>query len=431
MYPRFYHSTCVLSYMAQRYVFLKKTGIPKKHLIRILKSPSYSTLLCMNPPTFCAKESDHLAQGKERSLLYLRPNSYLDRLLTLLTVTGEYPYRSLSLLGNRRVLTTLVRSLQQPQFVQIPNASPVSCRILSVSGHGAYKTIRLHRSAFPLLQHLYPGALQTYLRVTRQHRFAGGTEHVGRNHRIAETTAMCMMAGIEIRPSFLAPLATATQPYTTAPSFYLARFLKQELTGLNKTIFTRITGMLLSPTQSYALYNARQSKMKWNGMGEFKALQLLRDVSYTATGQASDSAILFGASPDNLPLSDEQRFDSIYPNIHFVPLDRNGVALLRLLCLPHARARLQSLLFPAEICCTGVYIECDAQTGNRCILSCLDGNIARLLRFKEAALFYGSQYDYEVLCYPWQQPFVQSYMETIAAIRVIPMEQIQERISVF
>lgn len=218
-------------------------------------------------------------------MLYLRPNSYLDRLLTLLTVTGEYPYRSLSLLGNRRVLTTLVRSLQQPQLVQIPNASPISGRILSVSGHGAYKTIRLHRSAFPLLQHLYPGALQTYLRVTRQHRFAGGTEHIGRNHRIAETAAMCMMAGIEIRPSFLAPLATGAQPYITAPSFYLARFLKQALTGLNKTIFTRITGMLLSPAQSYALYNARQSKMKWNGMGEFKALQLLRDVSYTATGR--------------------------------------------------------------------------------------------------------------------------------------------------
>lgn len=365
-------------------------------------------------------------------MLYLRPDTYLHRLLTLLTVVGEYPYRSLSLLGNRRVLTTLVRSMQQPQLVQIADSSPVSCRILSVSGHGAYKTIRLHRSAFPILQRLYPDALQTYLTVTHQHRFAGGPEHIGRNHRIAESAAMCMMAGIEIRPPLIAPLtATPTQQNMEASSFYLARFLKQDLTGLNKTIFTRVTGMLLGPTQSFALYNARQSKMKWNGMGEFKALQILRDVSYAMTGQASDSAVLFGASPDSLMLTDTQRFDSIYPNIHFVPLDRNGISLLRLLCLPHAKERLQSLLFPPEMRCTDSHIECDAQTGNRYILSYLDGNIARLLRFKQATLFYGPKLNYEVICYPWQQPFVQSYMENHAVIRALPMEQIHEGISDF
>ncbi len=364
-------------------------------------------------------------------MLYLRPDTYLHRLLTLLTVVGEYPYRSLSLLGNRRVLTTLVRSLQQPQLVQIADSSPVSCRILSVSGHGAYKTIRLHRSAFPVLQRLYPDALQTYLTVTHQHRFAGGPEHIGRNHRIAESAAMCMMAGIEIRPPLIAPLTGAAQQYVTAPSFYLARFLKQDVTGLNKTIFTRVTGMLLGPTQSFALYNARQSKMKWNGMGEFKALQILRDVSYANTGRASDSAVLFGASPDSLLLTDTQRFDSIYPNIHFVPLDRNGVSLLRLLCLPHAKARLQSLLFPPEMRCTDSHIECDAQTGTRYILSYLDGNIARLLRFKQATLFYDPKLNYEVICYPWQQPFVQSYMENHAVIRTLPMEQIHEGISDF
>lgn len=364
-------------------------------------------------------------------MLYLRPDTYLHRLLTLLTVVGEYPYRSLSLLGNRRVLTTLVRSLQQPQTVQPPKAPPVFCRVLSVSGHGAYKTIRLHRSAFPVLQRLYPDALQTYLTVTHQHRFAGGPEHIGRNHRIAESAAMCMMAGIEIRPPLIAPLTGAAQQYVTAPSFYLARFLKQDVTGLNKTIFTRVTGMLLGPTQSFALYNARQSKMKWNGMGEFKALQILRDVSYAMTGQASDSAVLFGASPDSLMLSDAQRFDSIYPNIHFVPLDRNGAALLRLLCLPHIQARLQSLLFPPNIRYHGSQLECDAQIGNQYIFSYLDGNMARLLRFKEAALFYGANRRYEVLCYPWQQPFVQSYMENVAAVHVMPMEQIQESISDF
>ena len=161
-------------------------------------------------------------------------------------------------------------------------------------------TVSVSYTHLPVLQRLYPDALQTYLTVTHQHRFAGGPEHIGRNHRIAESAAMCMMAGIEIRPPLIAPLTGAAQQYVTAPSFYLARFLKQDVTGLNKTIFTRVTGMLLGPTQSFALYNARQSKMKWNGMGEFKALQILRDVSYAMTGQASDSAVLFGASPDSL-----------------------------------------------------------------------------------------------------------------------------------
>ena len=157
-------------------------------------------------------------------MIYLRPNTYVYQLLTLLTVVGEYPYRSLSLLGNRRVLTSLVRSLEQSQTFHLPNTNCVSCRMLSVSGHGQYKTIRLHRSALSLLDGLYPGALHTYLTISHRHRFAGGAEHIGRNHRIAESAAMCMKAGIEIRPTILPPLQTAPgQQSINCPSFYLAR----------------------------------------------------------------------------------------------------------------------------------------------------------------------------------------------------------------
>ena len=40
-------------------------------------------------------------------------------------------------------------------------------------------------------------------------------------------------------------------------------------------------------------------------------------------------------------------------------------------------------------------------------------------------------YKRQVICYPWQQPFVQSYMENHAVIRALPMEQIHEGISDF
>ena len=85
------------------------------------------------------------------------------------------------------------------------------------------------------------------------------------------------------------------------------------------------------------MYNTRDAAMKWKGMGEFKALHSLTEMARLNSGVSHlDGALLFGKSYETaletLEFSDprhpELRFDSIYPHIHFLPLDDFGARLL-------------------------------------------------------------------------------------------------------
>ena len=78
------------------------------------------------------------------------------------------------------------------------------------------------------------------------------------------------------------------------------------------------------------------------------------------------------------------RFDRIYPHIHFIPMDRQGVR--QLVCCFSPTGRNSS----SPPCSLGTEtghpggIECDAKRGDILILSHLDGDLARLLRLKQA-----------------------------------------------
>lgn len=64
-------------------------------------------------------------------------------------------------------------------------------------------------------------------------------------------------------------------------------------------MFTRIVGAIFYPGGCYAVYNTRNAAMKWNGMGEFKALHSLTELARMNAGvQSIDSAILLGESYD-------------------------------------------------------------------------------------------------------------------------------------
>ena len=48
-------------------------------------------------------------------MILFRPGSHLDFLVTLLSIVGEYPVQSVSLLGNERVMKALIHDLALPQ----------------------------------------------------------------------------------------------------------------------------------------------------------------------------------------------------------------------------------------------------------------------------------------------------------------------------
>ena len=267
-------------------------------------------------------------------MITLRSGSHAHRLLLVLAVTGEYPMRSLHLLGSSRTLEDTVRRLENVQRFRSPSGADLgSCKMLTTSGRGDRRTIRLYKGALPLLQAIHPAALAHYMNLTGGHRFSGSIGHVERNHRVAESVAICLAAGVEMRTFLLPPLQKRTirQIVPDYACFYPARSVKQlDHTEMSKTVFTRVTGAVFTPGYCYAVYNTRNTVMRWSGMGEFKTARHLEELTRMNAGQArADHALLLGERMElalqTLLESDktrrmELRFDRIYPHVHFIPM---------------------------------------------------------------------------------------------------------------
>lgn len=370
-------------------------------------------------------------------MIYLRTGSQALSILTLLAVTGGYPTASLRLLGKERVIKALVHKMTTPQTYRFPQTeTEITGRLLNVSGCGSEKFVRLcKRTALPILTLL--GANEYYRENFLRTNYSGGTAHRERNHRVAEATAMCMRAGLEIRPYQLPTLQNREilKTVSVEPCFYLAKSLKQVGgTEQNKTMFTRMVGAVFTPGSVYAVYNTRGAVMKWCGMGEFKALQNLTEIGRLNAGNVkSDAAILFGQSDaialDTLIESDktkrmEFRFDSIYRHVHFVPMDPFGLKLLRLLTQPDWDERILSMLFdPADRSYNRGAFEYDAYIDGRYIYSHLGNDLARLIRFRDALQFQDAPC--EILCFPEQAAFLRSYLGAGVALKTIAMDLIE------
>ena len=148
----------------------------------------------------------------------------------------------------------------------------------------------------------------------------------------------------------------------------------------------------------------------------------------------ADHAILLGENTDlalqTLLESDksrrmELRFDRIYPHVHFIPMTEQGTRLLRLLTLSDWHEQVLAAVFPERmrVKMPGV-MEYDAQDGNTLILSHLDGDIARLVRVRQALEHSGAPY--EILCFPWQSQFVDRYIGGRAQLREIGLPDLED-----
>lgn len=371
-------------------------------------------------------------------MIRLQSGSQVHQLLTLLSVACEYPTGSLAILGNERVIKRLIHKLESSQEIRRESSGELYIgKTLQVSGIRDRRTVRFYRGGLELLSELHPGAFDYYMDATRSHRFPGDAQHIWRNHRVGEALAMMMAAGIEMRPYVLPRLQMADIRLTVpdSPSYYTARVIKEHIPqdSRKKKQYTRGVGLLFYPGGCYAVYNTREAVMKWNSGGEFKMKQDMIEIARKNAGlQESSSAILFGGGPDTalntIIESDksrnmEQRFDRLYHNIHFVPLNQDGVKLLRLLVIPDWHERLLDAWFTQDQrSYNRGHMEYDALKDGTYILSHLDSDIARLMRFNAALQSQTAQF--EVRCYPWQVPFLEEYLENRVSIKTLEIDTV-------
>ena len=377
-------------------------------------------------------------------MIVIRPGSHVHRLITILAVTGEFPVSALHLLGNERVVKAYVHALDSVQLLRNDvTGEERKCRLITVSGRAAGKTVRFHKSGLAILNWIHPNALEHYLSAYYNHRFPGNEAAKDRNHRRAEAVAMCARAGIEVRPYLLPRLQNDSlqRVVPDGPAYYGSKEIKQVAEfELSKTAYTRLTGVLFSPGEVRAVYNLRDAVMKWNGNSEMKTQRSITDIArMNARVQEVYAAVMFGWSYDvamrmlvedagmNRPL----RFDSVYQRVHFIPQTETGIRQLRLLLLPDWRERLLSVVFDDDTRSydTGGF-EYDAFVDGVYILTFFDGDLGRLIRFRQAADNMDPDVSVEVLCFQEQVPFMREYLPKRVIIRVLDMALLEEALGI-
>ena len=357
-------------------------------------------------------------------MIYIRDGTHVYLLLMLLACVGEYPMQSVYLLGNNRVWKRRIKELQEIQDFCLPDDGKlVRFQMLTVSGQGKNKTMRLHKSALPILKKLEPGAFDYYMKRFENHHFSGAVTHVTRNHRLAETAAMCMASGLDVLPWKVPDPHNRNVRHQRVddPCLYLSRDLKDFYEDeMKKTEFTRLAGAIVYPHNVYAVYNTRDEAMLWRGRGEEKAQILLSSI-FRRGGLREEvkSAVLFGgdfrAAAKTLHNAFsrrhlKERLDKIYENLYFIPMNESGMKMLEILTQDDWWIRLREALFGRIGTWGGERgIECDANIEGTFHYCHLDGDLCSLIRFR-SSLRKRPEAQFVLYCYREQVPYIREFL---------------------
>ena len=375
-------------------------------------------------------------------MIILKDRSHAVQIITLLLYAGEFPYYSFGMLGNERTIKNVVNKMSERQEVQDEDGKIVFVgKILNISSKGMLKTIRLNRYALPFIKEKYPDLYGYYMEHTNQHKFRGDRGSLDRNHRIAESILMLLRSGIKMLPSGIPKLQVQDRiPLSfEEPAFYHSRILKTiGKNGLKKNQYTRLVGGLFYDTGSFAVYNTRNTAMKWCGDGERKTRQNWEKIIIKNTDFSPDnSCVLFGKSYDiahktivelQTNPKEEENFGQIYKFIHFVPMNEFGRKLLLILTSPDWQFELFQLMFTEEeIRKERGSFRYDALVDGDFTLSFLDSDLVKFFRFFEHVKVH--HVPASVVCFQEQEEFVKYYLADEAKIRVFSIDQMLDTLN--
>ena len=356
-------------------------------------------------------------------MVYIREGSHVHTLLLILAFVGEYPARSLHLLGSERTWKNLIQKLCKTEEYCLKNTGErFRCKLITVSGKERLRTVRLHVSALLILEKLNAEAYRYYQTHFDCHHFSGNRFHIDRHHRIAEAFVMCLRAGVASWPHEIPDPNNleVRRNQVSGALFYLSLALKEFWEGeMNKTKFSRMVGMIVYPRGCYMVYNSRNTLMKWSGNGESKVQSYL-SVAFAMPSSMDtiNSAVLFGE--DYLvalrTLEEAQRrrrydlrFDNVYRHIHFIPLNEFGIKQLRTLLIEDWHQAHLDILYDEEEQRGDFFrYEFDAVIDGVGQISFIDGDLCKLIRVRDA-MKTNPKLKYTIICYPEQVSMIQEY----------------------
>ena len=191
--------------------------------------------------------------------------SHIYSIFTLISVVGEFPTSSLSLLMSYELARKMILIWSTRQDVVGDNGQVIkNCRLFSVVGDGKKKRIRIHSSAFKVLEWI--NMYEYYYSNFVLKRFPSNNEIIARKFSEAEATAVLFKAGCEIRPYIIPKLQNEKrlQRKLTGAVLYASLQVKTFKTYLINTIIrgSKITNLFITYDEAYAVYNLRNEPLE-------------------------------------------------------------------------------------------------------------------------------------------------------------------------
>ena len=321
------------------------------------------------------------------------PDTLPDILLTLIALSGEFPSAQIvRLSGGDAYKENVVKQLKREKLIR-------------TFYRDGLRGLRLTAAAKRLLLERQPEQFRSYLTgCSDTNRLKSEAPRRRRLHRMAEVLVTMYNAEIGVfhteKPPVFSPVPPRSGFRLEWPAYYSARELKDMGQTAVKVRNSCATGVLLAPAGVYAVYNVGPFfQTKWEYRAEMRLKALLQtELCRRRIPQYQDTAplaLVFGESMAQLPAlmaegiaSPQNHFlvDGSYDHFYFLPSDRCGELLLRLLFHSAVRQSLDTLLL--ENLLPGVpgrNMEHDAvdESGNPVLFSYLC-DMPRLRRFDTA-----------------------------------------------
>ena len=221
-----------------------------------------------------------------------------------------------------------------------------------------------------------------------------------RLHRMAEVLVTMLNADVSVlpweKPDVFAPVPPDDTLNIDRPAYYSSREVKELGDQAIKIRNSRSTGVLLTDSDIFIVYNTGPGQMKWEYKAEmrFKALlemELCQSRLKAQFMHTTQAAIVFAADMNQMaPLmgvGGEKRhnyfvLDGGFEHFYCLPCDHHGEVILQLLCCPEEKAVLDDILGegygPAR---TGWLTENDAMDGENPVLFGCTFDAPRIRRF--------------------------------------------------
>lgn len=367
------------------------------------------------------------------SCTFPQPDTLPYHLLALTAISGEFPADQLKRLrGSDYYKESVITALKKDG-------------LLRTYYRDKLRGYRLGARAKAVLLSERPGQFAFYLTGdTDTNHLKSEVNRRLRLHRIAQAYVTMENAGAAVfrdeKPEIFSPEGSPVSEIE-APAFYNSREIKDVGIDFTKIRSSRSVGVLLAPAGIFITYNCGAGLMKWRYKSELRMKTLMwtvlcqqRLASQFCPDDVSGLVLGDGMEPAYQMLTsnggrkhDCFMLDGCYDHFFYVTNDRQGEALLRLLCDAGQKAELNRIL---SLGMAGQRvnwrIENDAidQNGDP-VLFAYSCDMPRIARFNTALELQGKSGT--LICFDYQRGVLERYCGARVRFQTIDFEKFERR----